>query len=89
MYKRVQLETSPIAIMGKSCVVASCSSTHKDKVSLFTFPKNKVLRQKWIRAVQRTRAKWSNPSQYSCVCSRHFTEDCFEQTSTISGKQTL
>ena len=30
MYKCVQLETSPIAIMGKRCVVASCSSTHKD-----------------------------------------------------------
>ena len=72
--------------MGKRCVVACCNNTHKQGVSLFGFPQNKVLRMKWIKAVQRTRAEWKDPGKYSCICSEHFTIDCFEQTSVVSGE---
>ena len=41
---------------------------------------------KWIKQVQRTRAEWKEPSGYSCVCSDHFTEDCFQPLSVVSGK---
>ena len=71
--------------MGKRCVVANCNSTHKDRVSLFTFPKNAKLRATWNRQIKSTRADWHSPSEYSCVCSKHFTEDCFESQSVVSG----
>ena len=45
--------------MGKRCAAAYYSNTHKDGVSLFTFPTDIVaLRRKWTAAVRRTRAKW-------------------------------
>ena len=72
--------------MGKRCVVDGCSNIHGKGVSLFGFPKNKSLRAKWIKAVQRTRAIWNEPGKYSYVCSDHFTKDCFEQTSIGVGK---
>ena len=70
--------------MGKRCVVANCNSTHKNRVSLFTFPKNAKLRATWNRQIKSTRADWHSP-EYLCVCSKHFTEDCFESQSVVSG----
>ena len=67
------------------CSIANCNSTHKDRVSLFTFPKNAKLRATWNRQIKSTRADWHSPSEYSCVCSKHFTEDCFESQSVVSG----
>ena len=61
-----------ISTMVKSCVAANCSNTYRDGVSLFKFPKDPALRQKWIKNVQRTRAKWSGPSEHSVSCSQHF-----------------
>ena len=72
--------------MGKRCVVAGCSNTHKDGVSLFKFPSDKKLRREWIRQVQRTRAKWKDPGEYSCVCSAHFAEDYFQAISSMCQK---
>ena len=46
--------------MGKRCVVANRNSTHKDRVSLFTFPKNAKLRATWNRQIKSTRADWHN-----------------------------
>lgn len=77
---------SVVTSMGKRCVVAGCSNSHKDGVSLFKFPTNKSLRRLWIRQVQRTRAQWSGPSEYSCVCRAHFTDDCLEDISCVSKK---
>uniref|UniRef100_A0A1X7VGJ9 THAP-type domain-containing protein n=1 Tax=Amphimedon queenslandica TaxID=400682 RepID=A0A1X7VGJ9_AMPQE len=72
--------------MGKRCVVANCSSTHKDGTSLFTFPRDPKMRSTWNRQIKTTRADWHNPSPYSCVCSKHFTQDCFQPLSIVSGK---
>ena len=71
--------------MVKRCVAANCSDTYKDGVSLFKFPKDKKLRQLWKKQVQRTRAKWKGPSDFSYLCSCHFTEDCFEAPSSTSS----
>ncbi len=72
--------------MGKNCIVAGCSNTHKNGVSLFKFPADKDVRLKWIKEVRKTRANWKQPSSYSCVCSDHFTIDCFEEFSSFSEK---
>ena len=69
--------------MGKSCIAGGCTNTHRQGVSLFRFPSDDRLRKKWTRQIQRTRAKWKGPTPYSYVCSKHFTEDCFEP---LSGK---
>ena len=72
--------------MVKRCVAAGCSNTYSDNVSLFKFPKDPVLRQKWVKNVQRTRAQWSGPSEYSVLCSQHFDSSCFEPDSELASQ---
>ena len=72
--------------MVKSCITAGCSNQLKDGVSLFKFPTEKNLRLKWTRQVQRTRAEWKGPTNNSYVCSKHFTEDCFQPLSVMSAR---
>ncbi len=69
--------------MVKRCVAAGCSSTTKDGVHLYGFPKDPGLRGKWRDQVKRTRDKWE-PTDHSCVCSKHFEDDCFQPYSKIS-----
>lgn len=35
--------------------------------------------------IKTTRADWHSPSEYSCVCGKHFTEDSFQPQSLVSG----
>ena len=42
------------------------------------FPKDAVLRAKWIRA---TRREKFDPSEYAVLCSRHFLEEDLEKRS--------
>lgn len=72
--------------MVKRCVAAGCSNTHSDGVSLFQFPRDPALRIQWIKEVQRTRANWQGPSDYSVLCSDHFTTDCFEEDAAIAAR---
>ena len=72
--------------MGKRCVAAGCSSTHRDGVSLFHFPRDPSLRLQWTRQIQRTRDGWKGPSDYSVVYSEHFTNDCFEKDSAMAAQ---
>lgn len=65
------------------CVAAGCSNTHKDGFSLFHFPKDANLRKKWADQVSRTRDKWM-PSDHSVLCSKHFEESCFEESTRLS-----
>jgi hypothetical protein len=74
--------------MVKRCVVAGCSNTHADGVSLFKFPVDKLMRRKWIRQIQSTRAKWT-ATETSLICSQHFTENCFEQSSILSSNTAI
>ena len=69
--------------MGKRCIAAGCGNTCTDKVSLFSFPKNPVLRQEWTKQVKRTRDKWAGPTDYSVLCSAHFTPDSFDTTPSL------
>ena len=72
--------------MGKRCVAAGCSNTNADGVSLFRFPRNPSLRAQWNKQVRRTRADWKDATDYSVLCSDHFTTDCFEEDSYIAAQ---
>ncbi|XP_048749152.2 uncharacterized protein LOC125662142 isoform X2 [Ostrea edulis] len=63
---------------GRMCVVAGCNNRPSDTVSVHVFPKDKRQRAAWTRFVRLTRADWTGPSQYTVVCSAHFTDGCFE-----------
>ena len=71
--------------MVKSCV-ANCSNKKSPTVSLFNFPKDPELRQKWIKNVQRTRAEWKGPTPNSVLCSEHFESSCFEPCYDLAAK---
>ncbi|CAG2218817.1 unnamed protein product [Mytilus edulis] len=62
---------------GTRCVAANCGNTHKDGYSLHTFPKDPSLSRQWVDFVKVKRAVWSGPTEYSAICSNHFTMDCF------------
>ena len=62
------------------CVVAGCSNTTKDGVSMHLFPKEEIVRRMCIAKVKLTRANWSGPSDWSVVCSAHFNEDDFVES---------
>ena len=72
--------------MVKCCIAAGCSNTYKQNVSLFIFPRDPTLRERWTRQVRRTRAGWSGPTATSYLCSNHFTEDCFDESSLMAAK---
>ena len=72
--------------MVKRCIAAGCSNTHADGISLFNFPRDPSLRTQWNKQVQRTRANWRNATDYSVLCSKHFTKDCFEQGSVMASQ---
>ena len=72
--------------MVKHCIAAGCSNTCKQNVSLFISPRDPTLRERWTRQVRRTRAGWSGPTATSYLCSNHFTEDCFDESSLMAAK---
>lgn len=69
--------------MVKRCVAAGCNNTHKDGVSLHSFPSDMALRKLWVDKVKRYREKWE-PTKYSVLCSQHFEQDCFMPDSILS-----
>ena len=72
--------------MVKRCIAAGCSNTHADGVSLFSIPRNPSLHAQWNKQVQRTRADLRNATDYSVLCSEHFTYDCFEEGPVIAAQ---
>ena len=72
--------------MGKRCIATGCSNTNSDGVSLFRFPRDPSLRKKWNKQVQRTRADWKDATEYSVLCSDHFTSDSFEMDSFLAAR---
>ena len=70
--------------MVKRCVAAGCSNTNADGVSLYKFPKDDALRSQCIKQVQRFRAEWT-ATTYSVLCSKHFSDECFEPDFKIAA----
>ena len=72
--------------MSKRCIVYGCSNTSDISNDIFIYeipfwdensPVAVKRRKKWINFVRRRRDKWT-PTRSSVVCSKHFTEDCFQ-----------
>ena len=80
-----KLENRLQARMVNRCVAAGCSNTHGPNISLHRFPSNPILRDKWTKQVNRTRAHWK-PTKHSVLCSEHFTADCFIEEPIIAAK---
>ncbi len=66
--------------MVKKCVAYGCSNvaSPENGISLHKFPKIVDCRKIWNRNVAATRADWSEASDHSVLCSKHFTEDQFD-----------
>ena len=66
----------------------SCTNNSKTEgISLHMFPRDDAIREKWIRFVQRHRAKWQ-PSKTSVLCSVHFDSSSFEQRADLNLGET-
>ena len=74
---------------GKYCVAGgpgnvSCTNNSKTEgISMHMFPRDETIREKWVRFVQRHRAKWQ-PSKTSVLCSVHFDVSDFEHRTDLS-----
>jgi hypothetical protein len=58
--------------MPRKCCVPACKSNYSsesEKVTVFRFPKDENLKQKWIRCIHRHNFK---PNTQSVVCIHHF-----------------
>ena len=75
-----------ISIMVKNCIAANSSNTYGHGVSLFKFPKDRAVRQIWIKNVQKMRANWDGPSEHSVLCSQQFESSCFEVDSELAAQ---
>ena len=70
--------------LGKYCVAGgpgnvSCTNNSRTEgISMHMFPRDDVIRKKWVRFVRRHRANWQ-PSKTSVLCSVHFELSDFEQ----------
>ena len=71
--------------MVKRCIAAAVL-TQKVMASVYSCLQDPALRAQWTKEVQRTRADWQGPSDYSVLCSNHFTNDCFEEDTIIAGR---
>ena len=62
--------------MPERCVVAGCSNVTYIKMASLCIAEAKQRRRKWIKFVNRKRAKWL-PSMSSVACSVHFMPEDF------------
>ena len=78
---------------GKFCVAGShrnvsCTNNSKsESIFLHMFPRDDAIREKWIRFVQRHRAKWQS-WKTSVICSVHFDSSYFEQRADLNLGET-
>lgn len=70
---------SVFQIMGKYCVVQFCKCSNISGCQLFTFPKQKSLRDKWSRFVKTKLKNFTTPKVgvQSTVCACHFLDTDF------------
>ena len=71
--------------MVNRCMAAECSNTPSDCVSLFKFPSDRILRQKWEKQVQWTQSQWK-ATEHPFLCSEHFADDCLEVDSALASQ---
>ena len=54
------------------CTLKGYRDANGEKISYFNFPKNNMLRAKWIHAIRREEGKNFKINAVTKVCSRHF-----------------
>lgn len=72
--------------MGRKCSVPYCKSNYKTSdgnISTFRFPKNAILRDKWLRNIKRHDFQITNNS---CVCIKHFAPHDLKSESEVKEK---
>ncbi|XP_065226647.1 uncharacterized protein LOC135849919 [Planococcus citri] len=75
--------------MGFTCVVPGCKSNYyknEQYVSVFQFPKDVELREKWINAIKRVKS--FKVTANSRVCVKHFREDDIIRTTSFYDQRT-
>ncbi|XP_077528990.1 uncharacterized protein LOC144141287 isoform X2 [Haemaphysalis longicornis] len=61
------------------CAVKNCPSKTGSAVSFFSFPRDEVVRDKWVAFVRRSgRPEWV-PKKSSELCSLHFSTECYTE----------
>ena len=79
--------------MPSRCVVYGCSNVpdieneivlHKIPYDQDVRPEAIKRRKRWVDFVKRKRANWE-PTNSSCICSRHFAPDAFERMLNLPG----
>ena len=75
--------------MPTHCCVPGCTKKgyreeHGSKVSYFQFPREKIVKKKWIQAIRRDEGKDFKISDSTKVCSRHFRNEDLKKT--LAGK---
>ena len=70
------------------CTVQGCSniSNHSAGISLHRSPASGAVRDQWLRFVRKHRANFA-PRGIFVVCSKHFTENCFERGLHVDGSK--
>ena len=81
---------------GRYCVaggpkIRSCkNNSHTVGISMHQFPTDPVVRNKWVKFVQRHRADFvaSSVTNYTSLCSAHFEESCYTRKISLDlGEQ--
>ena len=75
--------------MPTHCCVPGCTKEgyreeHGSKVSYFQFPREKIVKKKWIQAIRRDEGKDFKISDSTKVSSRHFRNEDLKKT--LAGK---
>ena len=75
--------------MPTHCCVPGCTKEgyreeHGSKVSYFQFPREKIVKKKWIQVIRRDEGKDFKISDSTKVCSRHFRNEDLKKT--LAGK---
>ncbi|KAG0728116.1 THAP domain-containing protein 4 [Chionoecetes opilio] len=73
--------------MPSLCCVPNCNGNYRKgpRVSIFSFPRDKVLASQWLRSIKRDNC---SPTASSRVCELHFTEDDFRREASATDAQT-
>ena len=68
------------------CVAYGCSNASKDGFNLFLFPSNIKICNLWTKEVQKMRADFKQPSNYSCLCNALFSRDVFDASCLLANE---
>ena len=75
---------------GRYCVAGapnqqSCQNrSFTQGIRMYKFPKDPVVRAKWVQFVRRHRHDFKDPtSEYTSLCSAHFEESCYQKNLAV------